>query len=93
MPYKWTMVQNIMRDPFEQNVGMDQKSLTALGGSLAAPSTAYLVRLEPAADRPDALGEGTDVVQGVPAAAAGGQLQPGPDPAKRSSRTVARVTD
>ncbi len=31
-----------MRDPFEQNVGLDQKSLTALGGSLAAPSTAYL---------------------------------------------------
>jgi arylsulfatase len=42
VPYKWTMVQNIMRDPFEQNVGMDQKSLTAIGGSLAAPSTAYL---------------------------------------------------
>jgi arylsulfatase A-like enzyme len=42
VPYKWTMVQNILRDPFEQNIGMDQKSLTSLGGSLAAPSTAYL---------------------------------------------------
>ena len=31
-----------MRDPFEQNVGMDQKGLMSLGGSLAAPSTAYL---------------------------------------------------
>lgn len=41
-PYKWTMVQNILRDPFEQNVGLDQKSLTAIGGSLAAPNGAYL---------------------------------------------------
>ncbi|HVK19459.1 MAG TPA: arylsulfatase [Fimbriiglobus sp.] len=41
-PYKWTQVQNILRDPFEQNVGIDQKGFTALGGSLAAPSTAYL---------------------------------------------------
>lgn len=41
-PYKWTLVQNIRRDPFEQNVGMDQKSFMAIGGALAAPSTAYL---------------------------------------------------
>ena len=41
-PYKWTQVQNILRDPFENNVGMEQKGFTALGGSLAAPSTAYL---------------------------------------------------
>ena len=41
-PFKWTQVQNIRRDPFEQNVGMDQKSLMALTGALAAPSTAYL---------------------------------------------------
>jgi arylsulfatase len=42
VPYKWTMVQNILRDPFEQNIGMEQKSLTSLGGSLAAPSSAYI---------------------------------------------------
>jgi arylsulfatase A-like enzyme len=41
-PYKWTQVQNILRDPFENNVGMEQKGFTSLGGSLAAPSTAYL---------------------------------------------------
>ncbi|MFA5951614.1 MAG: sulfatase-like hydrolase/transferase [Hyphomicrobium sp.] len=40
--YHFTLVQNIKRDPFEQNVGQDQKSAMALGGSLAAPSTAYL---------------------------------------------------
>src|SRR6188508_649805 len=42
IPYKWTMVQNILRDPFEQNVGLDQKGFMSLGGALAAPSTAYL---------------------------------------------------
>jgi arylsulfatase len=36
------MVQNILRDPFEQNVGMEQKGLLAMGGALAAPSTAYM---------------------------------------------------
>ena len=30
VPYKWTQIQNIKRDPFEQNVGMDQKSLMAI---------------------------------------------------------------
>ena len=33
---------NLMRDPFEQNVGDIQKSATSLGGAIAAPSTAYL---------------------------------------------------
>ncbi|MGB8342223.1 MAG: arylsulfatase [Chthoniobacterales bacterium] len=42
IPYKWTMVDNIERDPFEQNVGMDQKGFLAMGGALASPSTAYL---------------------------------------------------
>jgi arylsulfatase len=40
--YHWTMVQNIKRDPFEQAVGQDQKTLFGLGGALAAPSTAYV---------------------------------------------------
>jgi arylsulfatase A-like enzyme len=37
----WTAVQNIKRDPFEQSVGLDQKSAQSIGGALAAPSTAY----------------------------------------------------
>jgi arylsulfatase A-like enzyme len=37
----WTAVQNIKRDPFEQAVGLDQKSAQSIGGALAAPSTAY----------------------------------------------------
>ena len=41
--YHWTLVQNIKRDPFEQFVlPSDGKSATSLGGSLGAPSTAYL---------------------------------------------------
>jgi arylsulfatase A-like enzyme len=40
--FHFTLVQNIKRDPFEQYVGVSQKSLMSFGGSLAAPSTAYL---------------------------------------------------
>jgi arylsulfatase A-like enzyme len=41
VPFHWTLVQNILRDPFEQAVGTDQKSANSLGGALAAPSTAF----------------------------------------------------
>jgi arylsulfatase A-like enzyme len=41
IPFHWTLVQNILRDPFEQAVGTNQKSAMSLGGALAAPSTAY----------------------------------------------------
>ena len=40
--YGWAQVQNIRRDPFEQAVGGDQKSVLSLGGTLASPSTAYI---------------------------------------------------
>ncbi len=40
--YNFTLVQNIKRDPFEQAVGSDLKSAFGLGGSLAAPATAYI---------------------------------------------------
>jgi len=40
--YHFTLVQNIKRDPFEQNVTNDAKSAMNFGGSLTAPSTAYL---------------------------------------------------
>jgi arylsulfatase len=42
VPYHFTLVQNIKRDPFEQSVGGAQKSATSMGGALASPSTAYL---------------------------------------------------
>ena len=42
VPFHFTLVQNIKRDPFEQAVGENQKSAVGLGGALAAPSTAFL---------------------------------------------------
>jgi arylsulfatase len=42
IPFHFTLVQNIKRDPFEQAVGIDQKTAMGLGGALAAPSTAFL---------------------------------------------------
>ena len=39
--FKWTQIANIKRDPFEISV-VDNKSITAMGGALAAPSTAYI---------------------------------------------------
>jgi arylsulfatase A-like enzyme len=41
-PFAWTQLQNIARDPFEQNVGTDVKSFFNLGGALAGPTTAYV---------------------------------------------------
>ena len=40
--YHWTQVVNIKRDPFEQTIGADAKSLLGYAGSLGSPSTAYL---------------------------------------------------
>ena len=40
-PFHFTLVQNIKRDPFEQAVGVDQKTAMSLGGALAGPVTAF----------------------------------------------------
>ena len=41
VPYAWTQVVNIKRDPFETTVGSWQKTLMGVGGAIAAPMTAY----------------------------------------------------
>jgi arylsulfatase len=41
VPFHFTLVQNIKRDPFESSVGIDQKSAMSLGGALAGPVTAF----------------------------------------------------
>ena len=41
IPFHFTLVQNIKRDPFEQAVGTSVKSAFATGGSLGAPATAF----------------------------------------------------
>jgi arylsulfatase len=42
LPYHWTQVVNIKRDPFETSIGEQIKTLTGEGGALAAPVTAYV---------------------------------------------------
>jgi arylsulfatase len=41
IPFHFTLVQNIKRDPFEQAVGVDQKTSMSIGGALAGPVTAF----------------------------------------------------
>ena len=41
IPFHFTLVDDIKRDPFEQAVGIDQKSAMSVGGALAAPMTAF----------------------------------------------------
>lgn len=42
VPFHMTLVQNIKRDPFEQAVGIDQKTVNGIGGALGGPLTAYI---------------------------------------------------
>jgi arylsulfatase A-like enzyme len=42
MPYHWTEVVNIKRDPFETSLGSHTKTLLGMGGAIAAPVTAYI---------------------------------------------------
>jgi hypothetical protein len=42
IPFHWTLVQNIKRDPFEQAVGIAQKTAMSLGGAIGGPATAYI---------------------------------------------------
>jgi arylsulfatase A-like enzyme len=42
MPFHWTQVVNIKRDPFETSIGQQQKTLFGVGGAIASPSTAYV---------------------------------------------------
>jgi len=42
IPYSWTQVVNIKRDPFETSIGSHTKTLFGFAGALAAPATAYV---------------------------------------------------
>ena len=41
VPFHFTLVQNIKRDPFEQAVGLEQKTAMSIGGALGGPLTAF----------------------------------------------------
>jgi hypothetical protein len=42
LPYHWTQVVNIKRDPFEISLGQQIKTVTGMGGALAGAVTAYV---------------------------------------------------
>ena len=42
IPFHFTLVTNLKRDPFEQAVGVDQKTAMSIGGALAGPVTAFI---------------------------------------------------
>ena len=42
IPYAWTQVVNIKRDPFETSIGEFTKTALGIGGALAGPVTAYI---------------------------------------------------
>jgi arylsulfatase len=41
VPFHFTLVDDIRRDPFEQAVGLSQKSAMSVGGALGGPVTAF----------------------------------------------------
>jgi arylsulfatase A-like enzyme len=42
LPYHWTQVVNIKRDPFETSIGSHNKTFEGMGGALGGPITAYV---------------------------------------------------
>jgi arylsulfatase len=42
VPYHWTQVVNVKRDPFETSIGQQYKTLFSMSGALAGPVTAYV---------------------------------------------------
>jgi arylsulfatase len=42
IPFHFTLVDDIRRDPFEQAVGINQKTAMGVGGALAGPTTAFI---------------------------------------------------
>ena len=77
IPYSWTQVVNIKRDPFETSIGSHTKTLFGMGGALAASGHRLRLRLEHAAYRPGAVAEGARDLRQVPATADPGGLQSG----------------
>ena len=74
--YGWAQVQNIKRDPFEQAVGEEQKSVLSDRRCARLPEHRVHLQLEHAAGRTAAVAEGARVLRSVPAAAGSGELQP-----------------
>ena len=82
IPFHFTLVQNIKRDPFEQAVGVDQKTAMSIGGALGAPMTAFLYDWNMLPIGQQLWEKELEFVQRVPAAAGAGDLQPHGDPGR-----------
>ena len=88
LPYHWTQVVNIKRDPFETSVGEQIEDAHRHGRRARRTGHRLHLRLEHAADRPGAVAEGTRDLQRLPADAGPGQLQPRPGPRAGSGDEV-----
>ena len=84
IPYHWTQVVNIKRDPFETSVGEHTEDALRSGRRPRRTAHRLRLRLEHAADRPGAVAEGTPDLRRLPADAGPGQLQPRPGHRSRS---------
>ena len=78
LPFHWALVVNIKRDPFETSIGPQSKTLMGHRRHDRLSLHRLHLRLEHAADRPGAVAEGAGILQGVPADAVPGELQPRP---------------
>ena len=74
VPFHFTLVHNIKRDPFEQAVGISQKSAMSIGGALAAPATAFLYDWNMLPIGQQLWLRWFETLQGVPADAGAGEL-------------------
>ena len=89
-PYHWAQVVNIKRDPFETSIGSQVQDAHGPRGRHRLALHRLHLRLEYAADRPGAVAEGAGILQGVPADAGPGELQPrsGHEPDQERERPV-----
>ena len=76
--YKWPLVDNIKRDPFEGSVGDEMKTLLGQGGALAGPVTAYIYDWNILPIGQILWLKELESYGQLPADAGPGELQPGP---------------
>ena len=76
LPFHWAQVVNIKRDPFETSIGSQYKTLLGMGGSIGSPSTAYIYDWNMLPIGQALWLKELEILQGVPADAGPGELQP-----------------
>src|SRR5262249_25230128 len=64
--FHFTLVQNIKRDPFEQAVGVSEKTVNGIGGAPRGPGTPFLYDLKMLPVGPPPLGEGLPSYKTLP---------------------------